>query len=98
MTADEERLALLKRRLEERQLAERFRLQYMSNKLEQVKAITLRLFDEHHGESESADEALQIAETCVTVLNECVHVLGMPDVEITATFPDAKVPTSKLSQ
>ncbi|MBI6798141.1 hypothetical protein CCL14_25640 [Pseudomonas syringae] len=98
MTDDEERLESLSARLNERQMAEKFKLQRMGNKLEQAQAITLRLLDEHHGESESVDEALKIAETCVTVLNECVHVLGMPDVEITATFSDEKTPINKPLQ
>ncbi|MCJ2370371.1 hypothetical protein [Pseudomonas sp. RGM 3321] len=98
MTDDEERLESLSARLKERQLAEKFKLQDIGCKLEQAQAITLRLLDEHHGESESVDEALHIAETCVTVLNECVHVLGMPDVEITATFSDEKTPVNKPLQ
>ncbi|PBP50470.1 hypothetical protein CCL11_03995 [Pseudomonas syringae] len=98
MTDDEERLVLLKGRVKERQMAEKFKLRYMGSTLGQVRAMTLRLLDEHHGESESTEEALQIAETCVTVLNECAHVLGMPDVEITATFSDEKTPINKPLQ
>ncbi|MDF5893456.1 hypothetical protein P4A93_17760 [Pseudomonas syringae pv. syringae] len=92
MTDDEERLESLSARVKERQMAEKFKLQDIGCKLEQAQAITLRLLDEHHGESESVDEALHIAETCVTVLNECVHVLGVVDVEINATFPDTNSP------
>ncbi|WP_155516587.1 hypothetical protein [Pseudomonas coronafaciens] len=59
----EKRLALLRGQLKERQLAEKFKLRYMGCEPEQAEVITRRLFDEHHDESESADEALQLAET-----------------------------------
>ncbi|WP_103735666.1 hypothetical protein [Pseudomonas syringae] len=98
MTDDEERLESLAAKLKERQLAEKFKLQDIGHKLEQAQAITLSLLDEQHGENASVEETLEIADTCVTVLNECTHVLGLPDVEITATFPDVEAPTDKLLQ
>ncbi|AKT28194.1 hypothetical protein RYA05_25085 [Pseudomonas syringae pv. actinidiae] len=98
MNDDEERLESLSARLKERQMAEKFKIQDIENKLEQAEAMTLRLLDSSHGETDSIEEVRVIAETCVTVLAECVQVLGVNDVKITATFSDGNVPKSKLLQ
>ncbi|EXL31044.1 hypothetical protein CBI55_21530 [Pseudomonas syringae] len=97
MNDDEERIESLSARLKERQMAEKFKIHDVKNKLEQAQAITLRLLDGEHRETENVEDILAIADTCATVLADCVQVLGIGDLEITATFPDAKMPTSKLS-
>lgn len=43
MNDDEERLESLSARLKERQMAEKFKIQDIENKLEQAEAMTLRL-------------------------------------------------------
>lgn len=62
MNDDEERLESLSARLKERQMAEKFKIQDIENKLEQAEAMTLRLLDSSHGETDSIEEVRVIAE------------------------------------
>ncbi|MDU8618989.1 hypothetical protein RYB67_10495 [Pseudomonas syringae] len=98
MTDDAKRRESLAAKLKDRQQAEKFKHQDVGSKLNQAQAIALRLLGIEHGESESVEEVLEVASTCIAVLSECTDVLASTDVNAIVNLPDEKMLKEKPSQ